>query len=175
MEKIEEKEIDVLNVLIAQAFEESRYHRRVHHLIFTVAVSLYSALLGFQLAYPIDTTKYSTGSVAILVLLLFLILPGYFSWYVLHRHRILGKVNFSLACLADRLALLTTAKTITASDGVVWGVPVDSLKKFVAFHYKEPLERGDSIMTVGNGHWFYLAVLVSLFFSNGILFAAHIP
>lgn len=151
----------MLNNLLNQAFEESRYYRKFHHTIFVLAVTLYAGLIAIQLHKPIHIKNEFALYFFVSVILIFI--PGYFSYLIYEYHKRISKINVVISILSRNFL-----KSIRIDDPEV---PSECLDEFLFKKYGDAAIARNcySNCTVGKGHWFFIAIVILLVLVNVVI------
>lgn len=146
--------------LLVQALEESRYHRRFHHTIFVLAVTLYSGLLVIQLSNSVTVAE---GFPRYFVIIgVGVIIPLYFIYLIFSYHETISKINSIIYELAA--PMLDTARQ--GCDRL----RMDLLNALLFKKYADAIQDGRNLKFVGRGHWFFSGVVVLLVTMNAAVF-----
>jgi hypothetical protein len=148
--------------LLNQAYEESRYYRRFHHTIYTVFITVYIALLGFQISFPssIEALRNQISLAIIFGIILFVLLPLYVCYIIIGYHKTVAYIN---AFIAQN----TIGDKKEQSLNVIYNEATDIL--FFEKYY-DILAKGRNPVRVGRGHLFLIMTFLCVVICNIIVF-----
>lgn len=155
----------MLETLLNQAFEESRYYRKFHHTVFVLAATLYAGLLALQLnASTLLCNWRDTIAFCFFAFVIILVIPGYFSYLIFAYHRRISKINAVISILSRNLL-----KSIRINDPEI---PQECLDEFLFKKYGDALIPGNYRFnsTVGKGHWFFFGIVSLLIILNVVIY-----
>lgn len=154
-----------MDLLLTQAFEESRYYRRFHHTIFVLAITLYSGLLALQLSKPIITNQGFTKWA--LVAIVGLIIPIYLCRLIIQYHVTIAKLNYVIYSLGSSKY---RASRDSLHDTLLPHAENQAINDFLFKKYGMAVAENRDIRFVGRGHWFFVGIIALLVFVNAIVF-----
>jgi len=152
--------------ILNQAFEESRYHRRFHHVVYTLFMTLYLAFLGFQISFPsnIEAVRGQTTLAVILGICIFLLIPLYICYVVLTYHKTIARLN----------SLIANINIPLDSDLDLSVKSSETFRKALATllfgKYKGVIANNRNPILVGRGHWFFLVTFLLLVVCDFLVF-----
>jgi hypothetical protein len=157
-------------LILTQAFEESRYHRNFHHVIYTLFMTLYIAFLGFQISAP-DQIEAIRGQVGVSIgvgAIVFLLIPAYICYLIVTYHKTIVHLNAIIAftaVLPDDIA-----SSVAKNPTLARAFDVMLFKK-----YQKAID-GRSPMLIGRGQWFFLVTFIMLVVCDLLVFLLmHAP
>jgi hypothetical protein len=158
--------------ILNQAFEESRYHRQFHHVVYTLFITIYIALLGFQISNP-DSIEVIRGQTIVAVLFcicIFFIIPFYICYVIVNYHETIAYLNSLIATISIPLAsnldlpMKSNHRLKKALDMLLFG------------KYRGIIHNGRTPMSVGRGQWFFLITFILVVLCSFIIFMLiHTP
>ena len=151
-----------MELLLTQAFEESRYHRRFHHTIFILAVTLYTGLLALQLNGQVKICD--SGTKWFLVIGVGIIVPAYLCWLIVQYHVTTPKINYVIYKLG------TSKYKACRHDPLLPHFDHQALNVFLFKKYGVAVSENKDIKFIGRGHWFFIGIIVLLVAMNAAIF-----
>lgn len=161
----------MLNNLLNQAFEESRYYRKFHHTIFVLAVTLYAGLIAIQLHKPIQIKNEFALYFFAGVILIFI--PGYISYLIFTYHVKISKVNAAISIISSNLL-----KSVKIDDARIHPDLIDKLlDEFLFKKYGDAVASSNCLSkcAVGKGHLFFITTIWLLVMTNVVLLSINSP
>ncbi|PTQ97472.1 hypothetical protein C8R30_11151 [Nitrosomonas nitrosa] len=152
-------------ILLNQAFEESRYYRKFHHTVFVLTATLYAGLMALQLnANNSLCISSDTITFCLLAFVIVFVIPGYFCYLICEYHEKISKINAVISIYSRNLL-----KSIRINDPEI---PQECLDEFLFKKY------GDAVIArnccfnraVGKGHWFFIVIVLLLVLINVVIY-----
>ncbi len=147
--------------ILNQAFEESRYHRRFHHTVYTLFMTIYIALLGFQISFTeqIEQIRAQTPLVITFVVIFLVLIPIYVLYIIVDYHKRIATINSLIANLWE------------SKDSDIKETFSNGLNTLLFDKYKDVLAKGKNPIWIGKGQWLFLVTLFLAVAGNIIVFA----
>lgn len=166
---------DLMICILNQAFEESRYYRKFHHILYTLHMTLFLTLLGVQIANPTIMTTIRNDSLKTLIFVgvLLLLLPAYVIYVIFRYHVVHAKLSSLIAVLAESEPAQQVFQK--ASQGLQDRGQLHLKTAWNALfkdNYKNIIMHATSPIFIGAGHWFFIASIASVVALNIYLFFA---
>jgi len=156
--------------LLEQAFEESRYHRNFHHFVFHFIITLYTALLGFQIANPFKPDEISIQLLVLYGLIFYIVLPFYFRNLILKYHITISKLNIIINDIIKEM--IKHDDSSFDYNKSVMNISPELFQTFTFYKYKKAITGlNDNLIdkklaNTGRGHKFFIKVSLYLVVIN---------
>jgi hypothetical protein len=176
-----EREIK-LNIL-NQTYDESRYHRNFHHILFSLSITIFTTLLGLQVSSSFIKEIQSVPLI-VFVTGFYILLPTYFIKMIADYHLTISKLNIVINKLTEEL-IRSFDSDFTYNSSFV-GIPANIFKKNSFYKYREKLDMinikfgnktekdldvmiNRSLLKTGSGHKFFIFILITLVVANVLI------
>jgi hypothetical protein len=183
-----EIKINILN----QAYDESRYHRNFHQILFSLSITIFTSLLGLQVSYNF-IKEMQLVPLIIFISGFYIILPAYFVKMIADYHLSISKLNIVINNLTEEL-IKSFDSDFTYNSSFVDVSP--SIFKSISFYkYREKIDKINfemrskpekhkkhierkinvSLLGTGRGHKFFIFILLTLVIANILITVVYSP
>jgi hypothetical protein len=147
-------DVSIYCSLLREAYQQARYYRAFHHIIYTLFMTAYCALLGIGITRytSMPSSKIPIILGIVLIILFFIILPIYIIIQIFFGyHRVITQIS-SVAGSIGKYLWTTINKH--PED-----INKDSLDTFFFRKYIVSVNENISSKFIGPGHWFFTITL----------------
>lgn len=151
-------------VMLEQAYEESRYHRQFHHFLFGTLITLYTALLGFQVSNSNCFVSISTVNIVSLCVGLYVVIPCVFIYLFWTYHNRIAMLNVLIGSIIKEN--MDSVHLHESVDNII--VDNFSFKKYIDGVSQR------SFFSIGSGHPFFIKTFFLFVFINSLVTFSNI-